>query len=95
MQRYLEQYEEKYREVNLQKELDTAAEYINELEAKYLKAQEASIELLKHLKNAEFEIETLKQYIIDLKSRIAVYIPMKGDMVDKRLAEYINNFPDR
>lgn len=49
----------------LQKELDTAAEYINELEAKYLKAQETSIELLKHLRNAEFEIETLKQYIID------------------------------
>lgn len=41
------------------------------------------------------EIQTLKQYIIDLKSRIAVYIPMKGDLVDKRLAEYINNFPDR
>ena len=41
------------------------------------------------------EIQTLKQYIIDLKSRIAVYIPVKGDPVDKRLAEYINNFPDR
>ena len=79
----------------LQKELDTAADYINELEKKYLKSQETSIELLKHLKNAEFEIETLKQYIIDLKSRIAVYIPMKGDLIDKRLAEYINNFPDR
>jgi len=41
------------------------------------------------------EIETLKQYIIDLKSRIAVYIPVKNDQVDKRLAEYINNYPDR
>lgn len=41
------------------------------------------------------EIETLKQYIIDLKSRIAVYIPVKNDSVDKRLAEYINNYPDR
>jgi len=86
----------------LQKELDTAAEYINELEAKYLKAQETSIELLKNLKECEFELEashmeiqTLKQYIIDLKSRIAVYIPVKGDPVDRKLAEYINNFPDR
>jgi len=60
-----------------------------------LKAQQTAIALLTQLKNAEFEIETLKQYIIDLKSRIAVYIPMKGDIVDKRLAEYINNFPDR
>lgn len=41
------------------------------------------------------EIETLKQYIIDLKSRIAVYIPVKNDQIDKRLAEYINNYPDR
>jgi CYTH domain-containing protein len=41
------------------------------------------------------EIQTLRQYIIDLKSRIAVYIPVKNDQIDKRLAEYINNFPDR
>ena len=30
-----------------------------------------------------------------MKSRIAVYIPVKNDQIDKRLAEYINNFPDR
>ena len=30
-----------------------------------------------------------------MKSRIAVYIPVKGDQVDKRIAEYINNYPDR
>ena len=33
--------------------------------------------------------------MLDLKARIAVYIPMKGDTVDRKLAEYINNFPDR
>jgi hypothetical protein len=37
----------------------------------------------------------LKNYIIDLKKRIAVYIPIKGDVIDARLAEYINNYPDR
>ena len=41
------------------------------------------------------EIHTLKNYIIDLKSRIAVYIPVKGDTIDKKIAEYINNYPDR
>jgi hypothetical protein len=41
------------------------------------------------------EIDTLKSYISDLKSRIAVYIPVKGDYIDKRIAEYINNFPER
>ena len=41
------------------------------------------------------EIETLKQYIVDLKQRIAVYIPVKDDLVDKKLAEFINNYPER
>ena len=45
--------------------------------------------------NANAEIEQLRQYIIDLKSRIAVYIPQKNDLIDKKLAEYINNYPDR
>ena len=30
-----------------------------------------------------------------MKQRIAVYIPVKGDDVDRRLAEYINNYPER
>ena len=47
------------------------------------------------MKDAEDEIEVLKSYIIDLKQRISVYIPQKGDVVDKKLAEYINNYPDR
>ena len=37
----------------------------------------------------------MRQYIIDLKSCIAVYIPVKTDIIEKRLAKYINNFPDR
>lgn len=46
------------------------------------------------MKDAEIEIETLKNYIIDLKQRIAVYIPMNDDAVDKKLAEFINNYPE-
>ena len=51
--------------------------------------------MLESLKETEEEVETLKKYIIDLKARIAVYIPVKGDVIDKKLAEYINNYPDR
>ena len=51
--------------------------------------------MLENLKDAEDEIEVLKSYIVDLKSRIAVYIPVKSDATDKKLAEYINNYPDR
>ena len=47
------------------------------------------------MRDYEGELETLKLYIIDLKHRIAVYIPVKSDVVDTKLAEYINNYPDR
>ena len=80
---------------SLQKELENATDYILELEEKVYKANKTSLELLKQLKDAEVEIETLKQYIIDLKQRIAVYIPVKEDAVDKKLAEFINNYPER
>jgi hypothetical protein len=80
---------------NLQSELESGTDYILELEEKVYKANKTSLELLKQLKDAEVEIETLKQYIIDLKQRIAVYIPVKEDSVDKKLAEFINNYPER
>ena len=54
-----------------------------------MKQSEGSLDDLKN------EIDTLRNYIIDLKSRIAVYIPVKNDLIDKRIAEYINNYPDR
>lgn len=41
------------------------------------------------------EVETLKSYIIELKQKVAVYIPMKDDAIDKKLAEFINNYPER
>ena len=75
--------------------METAAKYIGELENKIYKSNGTALELLKNLRDCEEEIDTLRQYIIDLKSRIAVYIPVKGDAVDKKLAEYINNFPER
>lgn len=80
---------------NLQAETEGGTDYILELEEKVYKANKTSLELLKQLKDAEVEIETLKQYIVDLKQRIAVYIPVKEDAVDKKLAEFINNYPER
>jgi len=51
----------------LQKEIETASDYILALEEKVYKANKTSLELLKQLKDAEVEIETLKNYIIELK----------------------------
>lgn len=48
-------------------ELTNAGEYILELEAKFLKSQETSIELLTALKNCEFELEAALQEIATLK----------------------------
>lgn len=72
-----------------------ATEYMASLEDKVYKSNKTSLELLSNLRDREIEVETLKAYIIDLKARIAVYIPVKDDSIDKRLAEYINNYPDR
>ena len=51
--------------------------------------------LLKQVRDLEFENETLKSYIIDLKVRVAVYVPIKDDPIDLKVAEFINNYPDR
>ena len=79
----------------LEKELHEASSYISSLETKCFEANSTSLELLTSVRDLESEVETLKAYIIDLKSRIAVYIPIKNDNIDKKLAEYINNYPDR
>jgi len=79
----------------LQDELRQANQYIRSLDDKIYKANNTSLELLRQLKEAETEIETLKHYIIELKQRIAVYIPVKDDAIDRKLAEYINNYPER
>ena len=41
------------------------------------------------------ELEHLKVYAVELKAKVAVYVPMKDDAVDEKLADYVNNFPDR
>jgi hypothetical protein len=79
----------------LRNELNTTGDFMLDLEQKVHKANQTSLELLRQLKDAESEIDALKEYIVELKSRVAVYIPVKEDSVDKRLADYINNYPDR
>ena len=70
----------------LQTQLEGASAYITQLEEKFYESQTVQLEMLKQMKEYEAEmdrandeIEQLRQYIIDLKSRIAVYIPVKND----------------
>ena len=79
----------------LQSDMVHATNYMAQLEDKVYKSNKTALELLTNLRDREVEVETLKSYIIDLKARIAVYIPVKDCPTDKKLAEYINNYPDR
>ena len=80
---------------NLQEEILKQSDYVVSVQEKCYQSNKQSLDILENLKDAEDEIEVLKSYIVDLKARIAVYIPVKGDATDKKLAEYINNYPDR
>lgn len=55
---------------------------MNELEERVFSANTTSLDLLKQVRDLELETATLKSYIIDLKARIAVYVPIKEDPID-------------
>ena len=79
----------------LQGEINQVTNYMAGLEARILSANKNSLDLLKSVRDLELENATLKNYVVDLKARVAVYVPMKDDPVDQKVAEYINNYPDR
>ncbi|TNV80182.1 hypothetical protein FGO68_gene7539 [Halteria grandinella] len=79
----------------LQRELLVSADYIGKLEEKVYSANKTSLELLNELKEAEDEMEGLRNYIVELKGKMSVYIPAKDDQIDLKLAEFINNYPER
>ena len=79
----------------LQAEIKSQASYMAQLEDRVYTANQTSLDLLKQVRDLEFETATLKSYIIDLKARVAVYVPIKDDPIDQKMAEFINNYPDR
>ena len=52
------------------------------LEERVYEANKRGLDLLKSVRDLELESSTLKSYIIDLKARVAVYVPIKNDPVD-------------
>ena len=77
-----------------QAELDAATDYILGLEEKVYKANKTALELLKQLKDSEVEIKSLKS-ALSTQTGAIVYIPVKQDPIDKKLAEFLNNYPER
>lgn len=76
-------------------DLNAASEYMASLEDKTYNANKATLELLKKMRSYEEEIAHLKAYILEMKARVAIYVPVKEDPLDVKMAEYINNYPDR
>ena len=68
---------------------------MGKLEGRILEANSTSLDLLRQVRNLELETDTLKNYIVDLKARVAVYVPIKDCPIDRKMAEFINNYPDR
>lgn len=81
--------------IKLQSEVDDGAEFILSLEEKVYKANKITIELLKQLKDDEYEITDLKEHIRELRTKVPLYCAVKGDPIDRRLAEYINNYREK
>jgi len=60
----------------MQIELETAGDYLLESEEKNNKANNMALDLLSKLKEADREIEALKEYILHLKSLMQQYVPV-------------------
>jgi len=79
----------------LHTDLNAASEYMAQLEERVYAANKTSLDLLKQIRVDEEEIASLKSYILEMKARVAIYIPIRDDPLDVKVAEYINNYPDR
>ena len=79
----------------LHSDLTAASDYMLTLEEKVYSANKSNLDLLKQRKKDEEEIANLKSYILEIKARVAIYVPLTEDPVDVKIAEYINNYPDR
>ena len=53
-----------------------------ELEERVYYSNKRALDLLKSVRDLEIESATLKNYIIDLKARVAIYVPIKDDPID-------------
>lgn len=69
--------------------------YMEDLENRVYETNQVSLSLLTQIRDQTEEIETLKVYCMDLKAKVSVYIPIKDDLVDQKLADFVNNYPDR
>ena len=56
-------------------------------------ANKRSLETLKMMRDMEVENSTLKNYIVELKEKVAIYLPLRSDPIDIKIADFVNNYP--
>jgi len=59
-----------------------SCKYQEALESRVYETNQMSLELLTQVRDMQTEIEHLKVYAVDLKAKIAIYVPFKDDPVD-------------
>lgn len=71
--------------------------YLLEVEEKCQEAQRTSLELLQQIQAKEDEIQRLQEIIMSQlkneENQLYLYYPVKDDVIDMKLAEYINKAP--
>jgi len=78
----------------MKQQINDLSDYVLEMEEKVYKSNKISLELLRQLKESEDEISMLRGSLSHIRKKIAIYIPVRADPIDKMLAEYVNNYPD-
>ena len=75
--------------------VEDASNYVLQIEQKVYKSNKISLELLKQLKALEAENQQLRETIMrHHMPEVRVYVPYGDDYIDRKLAEYINNYPE-
>lgn len=76
----------------MQRDLKKLSKFLNEVEDKCQEAQQISLDLLDQIKLKDESIRELSQKIDD-QGDVFVYKPVDGDLVDQKLAAFINMQP--
>eukprot|EP01017_Pseudomicrothorax_dubius_P039145 TRINITY_DN5962_c0_g4_i1.p1 TRINITY_DN5962_c0_g4~~TRINITY_DN5962_c0_g4_i1.p1 ORF type:complete len:816 (-),score=343.55 TRINITY_DN5962_c0_g4_i1:188-2635(-) len=78
----------------LRQQLDMGAEYIINQDEKAYDLQKIVIYLKGVIAEKDDYVNNLKKLIVEMKEKSAIYVPVKDDPIDRRLADYLNNVSD-
>ena len=90
-----------YSETSLKFDIDITQEFNHivkstlESSEKLLTTQRVQTKLIRFLCEKENELQILREIVVELQKERQVYIPVRGDVIDNTLANYLNSRPGR